>query len=257
MCEYIKTQFPAHLSLHEHQRPGVHRGAARRAGALGHRRSDVLDRRRVAGELRQLPAARQVRHGDPQPARHGGDEKRARRDVPFINWRYILFKWNDSDEEMARAAAGAAIGVDRLCWEITDHPESSFLAAVRAGLADLEAIRTRSGTTTISGNAIPARRRARDRRRTLVPAGRWPRQDPAGRSAVRHACTTCRPPPFPRRPPTAAGWSGSARSSATSGAPSSSATTRAPGCRRRSRRRATRRRPHRDPRTGRSRAVTR
>ena len=24
-------------------------------------------------------------------------------DLPFVNWRYILFKWNDSDEEMGRA----------------------------------------------------------------------------------------------------------------------------------------------------------
>ncbi len=32
------------------------------------------------------------------------DEKRALgRDVPFVNWRYILFKWNDNDAEMQRA----------------------------------------------------------------------------------------------------------------------------------------------------------
>ena len=56
------------------------------------------------------------------------DEKRARGlDVPFVNWRYILFTHNDSDEEMdlARKMAGD-IGVDRLSWEITDHPENMF-----------------------------------------------------------------------------------------------------------------------------------
>ena len=48
-------------------------------------------------------------------------------DVPFINWRYILFTWNDSDEEMDLARARAAdIGVDRLTWELTDHPEHAF-----------------------------------------------------------------------------------------------------------------------------------
>ena len=37
------------------------------------------------------------------------DEKRkAGRDVPVINWRYILFAWNDSDEEMGRAREMAA-----------------------------------------------------------------------------------------------------------------------------------------------------
>ena len=32
-------------------------------------------------------------------------DERAKRgsDTPFVNWRYILFKWNDSDEEMNRA----------------------------------------------------------------------------------------------------------------------------------------------------------
>ena len=34
MCEYIKCALPAHLSLHQHQRPGVHRRAGAPAGAL-------------------------------------------------------------------------------------------------------------------------------------------------------------------------------------------------------------------------------
>ena len=56
------------------------------------------------------------------------DEKqKSGRDVPFLNWRYILFNWNDSDEEMNRARQLAAeAGVDRLCWELTDHPEDSY-----------------------------------------------------------------------------------------------------------------------------------
>jgi hypothetical protein len=48
MCEYIKGTLPARLSLHEHQRARLLRGAGPAAGALGHRRGDVLDRRRHA-----------------------------------------------------------------------------------------------------------------------------------------------------------------------------------------------------------------
>jgi MoaA/NifB/PqqE/SkfB family radical SAM enzyme len=53
--------------------------------------------------------------------------REAGRDVPVINWRYILFTWNDSASEMDRARELAAdIGVDRLTCEITAHPESVF-----------------------------------------------------------------------------------------------------------------------------------
>ena len=31
------------------------------------------------------------------------EKRRAGRDLPCLNWRYILFKWNDSDEEMEDA----------------------------------------------------------------------------------------------------------------------------------------------------------
>ena len=67
---------------------------------------------------------------------------------PYLNWRYILFKWNDSDEEMNLARRLATeIGVDRLSWEITDHPEKLVLAPVRAGHAELRgASSTKSGT---------------------------------------------------------------------------------------------------------------
>ena len=57
------------------------------------------------------------------------DEKRsAGRDVPFINWRYILFiaQRQRRGDGAAPATMAADIGVDRLCWELTDHPEDMF-----------------------------------------------------------------------------------------------------------------------------------
>lgn len=51
------------------------------------------------------------------------ERNRFGREVPFINWRYILFNWNDSRRQMNKARKLAEkIGVDRLTWEITDHP---------------------------------------------------------------------------------------------------------------------------------------
>ena len=45
-----QDEVPAHLSLHEHQRPGAERREGAPPRALRHRRGDVLDRRRVAGD---------------------------------------------------------------------------------------------------------------------------------------------------------------------------------------------------------------
>ena len=78
------------------------------------------------------------------------------RDVPFLNWRYILFKWNDSDAEMNQARTLAAdIGIDRLSWEITDHPENAFSRRFAPGTADFEAIKHEIWDMTGLGNAIP------------------------------------------------------------------------------------------------------
>jgi len=55
-------------------------------------------------------------------------EERNRRgkEYPIVNWRYILFSWNDSDKKMNQTRRMAKkIGVDRLVWEITDHPEEA------------------------------------------------------------------------------------------------------------------------------------
>ncbi|MCC6165356.1 MAG: radical SAM protein [Acidobacteria bacterium] len=85
------------------------------------------------------------------------DEKRALgTDVPFVNWRYILFTWNDNDTEMQRARALAAeIGVDRLCWEITDHPEHAFSRRFAPGTPDWARIRHQVWDDNHLGSAIP------------------------------------------------------------------------------------------------------
>ena len=88
--------------------------------------------------------------------RWAADEKRATgSDLPFLNWRYILFTHNDSDAEMARARAMAAdIGVDRLCWEVTDHPEDMFSRRFLPGSRELAAIRPEVWDDNNLGNAI-------------------------------------------------------------------------------------------------------
>jgi hypothetical protein len=100
------------------------------------------------------------------------DEKaRSGRDVPQLNWRYILFNWNDQDEEMARAERMAdEIGVDRLCWEITDHPEDSYSRRFAPGTPDHDRIRHQIWDDNNLGNAIPgATPRAEIDVRTVLP----------------------------------------------------------------------------------------
>ncbi len=51
------------------------------------------------------------------------ERNRTNREVPFINWRYILFRWNDPERLLRQTEKlAASLGVDRLTWEITDHP---------------------------------------------------------------------------------------------------------------------------------------
>jgi hypothetical protein len=98
------------------------------------------------------------------------DEKqKAGRDLPILNWRYILFNWNDSDAEMNRARRLAAeLGIDRLSWEITDHPENAYSRRFLPGTPNHEAIKQEIWDTSNLGNAIPG---ATPRARIEVP--RW------------------------------------------------------------------------------------
>jgi hypothetical protein len=171
MCEYVKARFP-HVYLYtstnglaftEEQarrlaRSGIDEVTFSIDGATQASYAKYRQRGSLEIALRNLRAM--------------ADEKRsAGRDLPFLNWRYILFRWNDSDEEMALARALAEdVGVDRLCWELTDHPEEAFSRRFVYGSADLETVRHEIWDDNNLGNAIPgATPRARIDVRTIVP----------------------------------------------------------------------------------------
>ena len=171
MCEYIKANFPQiylytstnGLALTEAQaRRLVHSGIDEVTFSVDGATQESYVKYRQRGRFDVAIAN----------LRAMADEKRkAGRDVPFLNWRYILFNWNDSDEEMARARKLAAeIGVDRLCWEMTDHPENAFSRRFVPGSPDLEAIRYEIWDDSGLGNAIPgATPRARIDVKSLLP----------------------------------------------------------------------------------------
>jgi MoaA/NifB/PqqE/SkfB family radical SAM enzyme len=171
MCEYIKSRYPHiylytstnGLALSEPQaRRLVHSGIDEVTfsidGATPESYAKYRQRGRFEVAIRTLGTMAE-------------EKRRSGRDVPFLNWRYILFRWNDSDAEMNRARELAAeIGVDRLCWEITDHPESAYSRRFVPGSPDLASIRHEIWDDNDLGNAIPgAMPRARIDVRTPVP----------------------------------------------------------------------------------------
>ena len=156
MCEYIKLRFP-HIYLYtstnglafteEQVRRLIRSGIDEVTFSIDGATAESYVKYRRRGDFDK--AIRNLRFAV--------DEKRARgRDVPFINWRYILFTHNDSEAEMERARELAAeIGVDRLCWELTDHPEDLFSRRFLPGTEDLQRIRHEIWDDNNLGNAIP------------------------------------------------------------------------------------------------------
>jgi MoaA/NifB/PqqE/SkfB family radical SAM enzyme len=171
MCEYIKSRFP-HIYLYTstnglafseaQARRLVHSGIDEVTFSIDGATQDSYVRYRQRGRF-DVAIANLKAMVD--------EKRRASRDLPFLNWRYILFKWNDSDEEMNLARRMAAeIGVDRLCWEITDHPESGYSRRFANRGPEFEAIRRETWDDSNLGNAIPdATPRARIDVRTLIP----------------------------------------------------------------------------------------
>jgi hypothetical protein len=81
------------------------------------------------------------------------------REVPFINWRYILFNWNHSKAHMKSAVKLAEkIGIDRFTWEITDHPEEAKSGKYQTGAKDWEKIYHEIWDSSQIGNAIKSKR---------------------------------------------------------------------------------------------------
>jgi len=171
MCEYIKSKFP-HIYLYtstnglafteEQVRRLIRSGIDEVTFSIDGATAESYVKYRQRGDFNK--AIRNMRIA--------ADEKRTNgRDVPFINWRYILFTHNDSDEEMNLARSMAAeSGVDRLTWELTDHPEDLFSRRFLPGRPEHAAIQHEVWGVSGLGNAISgATPRAQIDVRTLLP----------------------------------------------------------------------------------------
>jgi hypothetical protein len=171
MCEYIKANFPHiylytstnGLALSEAQaRRLVHSGIDEVTFSIDGATPESYVKYRQRGRFDVAIAT----------LRAMADEKRrSGRDLPFLNWRYILFVWNDTEGEMDEARRLASeIGVDRLCWELTDHPENAYSRRIVPGSPNFESIRHEIWDDNNLGNAIPgATPKARIDVRTLIP----------------------------------------------------------------------------------------
>ena len=156
MCEYIKGRFP-HIYLYtstnglmfteESARRLARSGIDEVTFSVDGASQESYEKYRQRGKfdiaIRNLRAM-------------ADEKRRAGRDLPVLNWRYILFNWNDSDEEMDRARKLAMeIGIDRLSWEITDHPENAYSRRFMPGTPAFESIKQEIWDTSNLGNAIP------------------------------------------------------------------------------------------------------
>ena len=156
MCEYIKSTYP-HVYLYsstnglafseEQARRLARSGIDELTFSIDGASPETYIKYRQRGDFDK--ALRNLRTVVEEKQKHG-------RDVPFVNWRYILFTHNDSDAEMdcARRLAADA-GVDRLSWEITDHPEDMFSRRFAPGTPGYDSIRHEIWDQSGLGNAIP------------------------------------------------------------------------------------------------------
>ena len=156
MCQYIKSHHP-HIYLYTSTNGLAFNEA--QARQLIHTDIDEVTFS-IDGTIQEnYPRYRQ--RGDLETAlgnlaAMANEKRQAATDVPFLNWRYILFKWNDSDDEMNLARRRAAdLGVDRLIWEITDHPEEAFSRRFVPGSPDYTVIERKVWDDNNLGNAIP------------------------------------------------------------------------------------------------------
>ena len=228
-----QDEVPAHLPLHEHQRPGAHRGEGAPARALGHRRGDLLHRRRLAGHLRAVPATRRLRQGAGQPAGDGRREgpARPRRAAPELALHPLqVERSRRRDGRRAPSAPSTSASIACAGRSPITRKTASRSASVPAPTT------TRPSPDEIwdqnnLGNAIPgATPRAQIDVRDAGARAADPGPARQDRCGFRRASRTCRTGGSPRRPATAAGSCGWARSCARPTARSSTATTPAHGC---------------------------
>ena len=171
MVEYIKSRFP-HVYLYT----STNGLALTEDGARRLARSGIDEVTFSIDGARQDSYVQYRQRGDFAKAIRNlaalVDEKRTGgHDVPYVNWRYILFTHNDSDEEMGLARATAStIGVDRLCWEITDHPENMYSRRFVPGTRDYARIEYEIWDRSYLGNAITG---ATPRARIEVGGASW------------------------------------------------------------------------------------
>ncbi len=215
MCELVKARYP-HIYLYTSTNGGAFTEDARPAAGAGRpRRDDVLARRRLAGRLRALPAARQLREV------HGDDARRHRREAPPRARRaghQLALHPVQLERQRPRDGAGPTPRrrVGRRSPVLGDHrsPRARLLAPVRA--------RHRGPRRDPPRDLGRQQPRERDPRRDAAGADRGARQRrptrrctsrPARRSASPRASATCRSGPSPPPRPTAAATSASARSS--------------------------------------------
>jgi MoaA/NifB/PqqE/SkfB family radical SAM enzyme len=87
------------------------------------------------------------------------ERNRRGKEYPLVNWRYILFNWNDSRRKMNKTRRMARrLGVDRLVWEITDHPEEAKSEKYQVGTTAWEKIYDEIWDTNMLASAIRNRR---------------------------------------------------------------------------------------------------
>ena len=192
---------PAHLPLHEHQRPGAERGDGAAPGALGHRRGDVLDRRRVAGDVRAYRQRGRVRRRHGQPARHGGREADGgpRRALHQLALHPVQLE-RQRRRDGARAGSWPPTSASTGCaGRSRTIPRTRSRGGSRPARPTTQRIRHEVWDTSTSATRFPAPRRGlASMCRALLPGAAVHRAARRGRSTVRTRVHNLSARPFPR-----------------------------------------------------------
>ena len=166
MCELVKARYP-HIYLYTSTNGGAFTEDARPAArAVGHRRDDVLARRRLAGRLRALPPARQLREVDGDDARRHRREAppRARRAGHQLALHPVQLERQRPRDGSGRGASPPSGASTACAGRSPITPSTPTRAGSRPAPRSTPRSATRSGTTTTSATRSPARCRGRGSR---------------------------------------------------------------------------------------------